>query len=226
VGSAIIDAEGRRTTVVGVTQSAPLGTFQRQVEPALYLPMLQDVLPRMTMIVQGRDGNSPTLAGLRRVIESVQGSGPAPMILRTLDTYLTQTSLAPLHIATMILGVSGSIALLLSGLGLFGALSDAARQRRRELAVRMALGAQRWRVIGHVMGEGGRLAAAGAVAGMLGSLVLSRWLSGITHGSASPALWVWLSAPLVLAGAVVIASLVPARRAVIVNPIMVLRDEN
>jgi ABC-type lipoprotein release transport system permease subunit len=226
VGSALIDGDGRRTTIVGVTQSAPLGTFQRQVEPALYLPMLQDPLPRMTMIVQARESNGPALADLRRVIESVQGSGPAPMILRTLDTYLTQTSLAPLHIATMILGASGTMALLLSVLGLFGALSDAARQRRRELAMRMALGAQRWRVIGHVMGEGGRLACAGAAAGMLGSLVLSRWLTGITGGSGSPPLWVWLSAPLALLGAVAIASFVPARRAMVVNPIMVLRDEN
>jgi ABC-type antimicrobial peptide transport system permease subunit len=61
---------------------------------------------------------------------------------------------------------------------------------------------------------------------MLGSLVLSRWLTGITRGSGSPALWVWLSAPLALAAALAIASLVPARRAMIVNPIMVLRDEN
>ena len=226
VGSALIDEEGRRTTIIGVTQSASLGTFQRQVEPALYLPMLQDALPRMTMIVETREENGPSLADLRRVIESVQGSGPAPMILRTLDTYLTQTSLAPLHIATMILGASGTMALLLSVLGLFGALSDAARQRRRELAMRMALGAQRWRIIGHVMGEGGRLAGAGAAAGMLASLALSRWLAGITRGSGFPALWVWLSAPLVLAGAVAIASFVPARRAMIVNPIVVLRDEN
>ncbi len=226
VGSALIDEEGRRTTIVGVTQSASLGTFQRQVEPALYLPMLQDALPRMTMIVQAREENGPTLADLRRVIESVEGSGPAPMILRTVETYLTQTSLAPLHIATMILGASGTMALLLSVLGLFGALSDAARQRRRELAMRMALGAQRWRIIGHVMGEGGRLAGAGAAAGMLGSLILSRWLAGITRGSGSPALWVWLSTPLALGGAVAIASFIPARRAIIVNPIIVLRDEN
>jgi putative ABC transport system permease protein len=126
----------------------------------------------------------------------------------------------------MILGASATTALLLSVLGLFGALSDAARQRRRELAVRIALGAQRWRVIGQVMGEGGRLAFAGMAAGILGSLLLSRWLSGITLGSSSPALWVWLAAPLVLVGAVAIASFVPVRRTLIVNPLMIMRDDN
>jgi ABC-type antimicrobial peptide transport system permease subunit len=115
---------------------------------------------------------------------------------------------------------------VLSVLGLLGALSDAARQRRRELAVRVALGAQRWRVVGQVLVEGGRLACAGAVAGMFGSLVLSRLLARITPVGSSPALWVWLAAPLVLAGAVAIASVLPARRALIVNPLMIMRDDN
>jgi len=225
-GAAVIDDEGRRTRIIGVASSAPLGTFQRHLEPALYFPMSQDVFPRMTMMVQAREANGPTLADLRRTIEAVPGHGPAPLIVKTLYTYLAQTSLAPLRIATMILGASATTALLLSVLGLFGALSDAARQRRRELAVRIALGAQRWRVISQVIGEGGRLACSGAAVGMPGSFLVSRWLTGITLGSGSPALWVWLAAPLILAGAVVIASFVPARRALIVNPLMIMGDDN
>ncbi len=180
----------------------------------------------MTMMVQAREANGPTLADLRRTIEAVPGHGPAPLIVKTLYTYLAQTSLAPLRIATMILGASATMAALLSVLGLFGALSDAARQRRRELAVRIALGAQRWRVAGQVMGEGWRLACSGAAVGMPGSFLVSRWLTGITLGSGSPALRVWLAAPLILAGAVVIASFVPARRALIVNPLMIMGDDN
>jgi ABC-type lipoprotein release transport system permease subunit len=225
-GAAVIDSSGRRTGIVGVVPSATLGTFQQHAEPALYLPMSQDVLPRMTMIVQTRDAKGPTLADLRRTIEAVPGHGPAPLILKTLDTYLTQTSLAPLHIATMILGASATTALLLSVLGLFGAMSDAARQRRRDLAVRIALGAQRWRVIGQVIGEEGRLACAGTAAGMLASFLVSRWLTGITSSSDSPTLWVWLAAPLVVAGAVAIASVIPARRALLVKPLTIMRDDN
>jgi ABC-type antimicrobial peptide transport system permease subunit len=188
--------------------------------------MSQDIHLIMTMIVRARDRDGPTLADLRSTIEYVPGHGPAPLVLKTFETYLTQTSLAPLHIATMILGASATMACLLSVLGLFGALNDAARQRRRELGVRIALGAQRWRVIGRMMGEGGRLACAGAVVGTLGSLFLSRWLAGITMGSGWPALWVWLAAPLVLAGVVAIASFIPARRASIVNPLAIMREDN
>jgi putative ABC transport system permease protein len=106
---------------------------------------------------------------------------------------------------------------------LFGVWSDAAQQRRRELAVRAALGAQRRHVIFQVLKEGGRLACAGALAGTLGSLLLSRVLVRITPGSGSLALWVWPAAPLVLAAA--IASVLPARRALLVNPLTLMREE-
>src|SRR6185369_16943959 len=193
IGAAVIDTLGRRTEIVGVVHSEPLGTFQQRPEPALYLPMWQDSLPRMTMVVQVADVSSPRLVDFQRAIESVPGRGPSPPVVKTLEVYLTQTSLAPLRIATTILGASAALGLLLSVLGLFGALSDAARQRRRELALRIALGAQRWRVIWQVLGEAGRLACAGTVAGMLGSLLLSRWMTGITGRAGSPALWVWLA---------------------------------
>ena len=226
VGSAVIDDSGRRTAIVGVVDATPLGTFQRRVEPAIYFPMSQDAPLTMTLIAGVRDGRGPQPADLESRIESVPGRSPAPLIVKSLETYFAQTSLAPLRIATITIGASAGIALVLSILGLFGTLSDAARQRRRELAVRIALGAQRWRVIGEVLKEGGRLALAGTLAGMLASLVLSRWLARITLAAGLPALWIWLAAPLVLAIAVAIAGVLPARRASMVNPLTILRDDN
>ena len=226
VGAAVIDDQGRRTGIVGVVHSEPLGTFQRRGEPELYLPMSQDILTRMSLIVHVREINGPLLADLRLRLEAVPGHGPSPVLVRTFETYLNQTSLAPLRIATLILAVSTTMALLLSVLGLFGALNDAARQRRRELAIRIALGAPRWRVIGQVLREGGRLACAGTLAGTLASLALSRWMSGITRGSGWPALWVCLAAPIALAGVVTLASVLPARRALMVNPVMIMREDS
>ncbi len=225
IGAALIDDRGYRTAIVGVVNSAGLGGFQSGVQPMLYLPMSQDAL-RMTMIVPARDATARALADLRRRIESVPGHGPAPIVVKTLETHLRQTSLAPLHIATAILSGSAGLGFLLCILGLFGALSDAARQRRRELAVRVALGAPRWHLIGQVLGQGGRLALAGGLAGTFGSFLLSRRMTGIVAGSGPPALWVWLAAPAVLAVAVVVASLLPARRAVMANPLMIMRSES
>lgn len=226
VGSAVIDQQGRRTDIIGVVGSGPLGAFQRRAEPTLYLPMSQNVLTSMSMIVRVGEINGPLLADLRRRLKEVPGHGPSPVLVRTFETYLNQTSLAPLHIATLLLGVSATMAHLLSVLGLFGALSDDARQRRRELAIRIALGAPRWRVVGQVLGEGLRLACVGTLTGMLVSLVLSRWMSGITPGSnGSPALWVWLAAPLALSGVVIMASVLPARRALMTNPLTIMHDD-
>lgn len=226
VGAAVIDETGRRTGIIGVVHSIPLGTFARRAEPAIYFPMAQDYLRRMTLILGAREVNPPMLADLRSRIESVPGRGQAPLVMKTLEEQLSQTALSPLRIATMIIAASATTALVLSVLGLFGALSDAARERRRQLAIRIALGAERWHVVRLVVSEGGRLACAGAVAGTLASLLLSRTLARITPLHSSPALWVWLAAPVVLTGAVAIASVLPARRAAVVNPLTIMGDDN
>jgi hypothetical protein len=224
VGASVIDDIGLRTEIIGVVHAAPLGTFEPRVGPAIYFPMAQDCAQSMTVMLRARDGNDSTLGTLHSRIEEVPGRGRGSIQVRTLDTYLGQTALAPLRIATLIIGASATTAFLLSVLGLFGALSDAARQRRREMAVRLALGARRRHVILQVLREGGRLAGAGIVAGTLGSLLLSRTLAKIAPGSGSPPFWVWLAAPLVLAGAVAIASVLPARRSLIVNPLTIMGD--
>ena len=152
------------------------------------------------------------------------GGAGDPVVVTTLDAHLSRTALAPLRIATMLVGASAATALALGVLGLYGAMTDAARQRRREIAVRIALGAQGWRVIRQVLAEGVRLAGAGTVAGMLGSLLVARWLARITPSAGSPTVWVWLAAPLVLVGAVAIASVLPARRALTVDPLTIMRN--
>jgi ABC-type antimicrobial peptide transport system permease subunit len=225
VGAAVIDDRGIRTAIVGAVRSKPLGALQRHAEPAIYLPMSQDCRPRMTLIAGARKVNGPMLADLRRRIESVQGGGRAPIVITTLATHLSRTALAPLRIAIVIMSTSSVIAIMLGILGLLGALSDSARQRRRELAIRVALGAQRRRIIYQVVKEGGRLACAGILVGMLGSLALARLLSRITTDSSSPALWVWLAPPVVLAVTVLIASVLPARNALMANPLTIMRDD-
>jgi hypothetical protein len=226
VGAAVTDDRNVRTQIVGVVQSRPFGAFQRHAEPAIYFPMWQDCLPRMTLIAGARKLKSSTLTDLRSRIEAVPGHGPAPVTIRRLTTQLTHTALAPLHIATVIIGACATTAVLLSILGLFGALSDAVRQRRREVAIRVALGAQRWHIIYEVLKQGARLAGTSALLGTIGSFAFSRLLVPMTSGNSSPAPLVWLAAPLVLALAVLIASVLPARRAAIINPITIMRAEN
>ena len=223
VGAAVIDRMGRRTEIVGVVHSALLRTFQRRAEPAIYFPMAEDFIPRMTLILGTRAGDAGMVSAVRSRVELVEGGSATPVV-QTLDAYLSRNALAPLRIATVLIGAFAAIALTLGILGLYGALSDAARQRRREIAVRILLGAQGWRVIRQVVGEGGRLAGAGTVAGMLASVVAARLLTRITPSDLSPSVWVWMAAPLMLLGAVAIASVLPACRALAVDPLTITRD--
>jgi hypothetical protein len=226
VGSAVIDYQGVRTMVVGVVNSRTLGDFQRQAAPAVYFPMAQEYPLRMTLIAGGGKPTQPMLRDLGQAIEALPGSGKGPVVIKTLAEHLAHTALAPLRIAAVIVGASASTAFALSLLGLFSALRDAAQQRRRELAIRIALGAARWRVICQVLSEGGRLACAGVLLSAVGSLALSRFLSTIVSIKTGPAWWIWLAAPGALALAVVIASVIPARRGLMMSPLTIMREDN
>jgi predicted permease len=223
VGGALIDGAGNRTTIVGVVHAPLLRTSQRRIEPAVYFPMAQDYRPRMTLMLDARESSERTLTAVRRALDLVPG-GLSGSVVTTLEEHLSRTVLAPDRIATILVGAAAATALLLGVLGLYGAMSEATRQRRREIAVRLALGAQGWRVVRQVLAEGIRLAGTGTAAGMLGSVLIGRWLSRVTPSAGTAPLWVWLAAPLLLMFSVAIASVVPARRAAAVDPLSIMRD--
>jgi predicted permease len=223
VGGAVIDGLGRRTEIVGVVPSALLRTSQRRVEPTIYFPLAQDFRPRMTLILGARGTTDEMLGSIAQRLDAVPG-GRGPLNVTTLATHMARTALAPERIATVLVAASATTSLTLGVLGLYGAMSDAARQRRREVALRIALGARGRRVIQQVLADGLRLAGAGMVAGMLGSLLVARWLARIAPHAGVPTAWVWLAAPLVLLAAVGVASVLPARRALRVDPLTIMRD--
>jgi putative ABC transport system permease protein len=224
VGGAMIDDSGRRTQIVGVVHAPQVRAAQGRVDAAIYLPMTQDFIPRMTLILPARDTTEDTLASLRRRLELLPGGLSSPFVT-TLEAHLSRIALAPERIATVLVGASAVTALILGVLGLYGSMAEAARQRRREMAVRLALGAQGWRVIRHVLAEGARLALTGAAAGMLGSLLVTRWLAQVTPGVDLLTLWTWLVAPLVLLAAVAVASILPARHALASDPLTIMHSE-
>ena len=223
VGGAIVDPAGRRIEIAGVVSSTRLRTSQRRIEPAVYVPMTQEFLPRMTMILGARKADEKLVAAVRRQLEAVPGGAASP-IVTTLEAHLSKTALAPERIATLLVGASAATALALGLLGLYGALADSARQRRRELALRIALGAQSWRVIRQVVAEGVRLASAGTIAGLIGAIAAARWLTGITPTAAAFTAGTAVAALHILLAVVLLASVLPARRALSADPLMIMRD--
>jgi putative ABC transport system permease protein len=224
IGSAVIDASGLRTWITGVVRSESWRSEQQRIEPMLYVPMTQDFLPRMTLILKTDAAAEALVEPLLARLKGVPGGREDKLTVTTLHDHLNHTSLAADRIAAVLVAAFAVIALVLGALGLYGLLADAARRRGREFALRIALGAQGWRVVRQVMLEGGRLIIAGAALGLLASVGVAQWIGRITPAAGWPSWTVWLSAPLLLAAAVVAASIIPARKALAVDLVSIMRD--
>ncbi|MDQ3487603.1 MAG: ABC transporter permease [Acidobacteriota bacterium] len=224
VGGAVIELSGRRTQIIGVVETETLRSTQKRTEPGIYTSISQDFTAQLTAIFGARRADDEVLASVQRVIESVSDGRLLPGGVRSLEAQLARTSLASERIATVLVGAVAGIALTLGALGTAGALSEFARQRRREFALRTALGAQRSRIVRQVLVAGLRLAGVAIVAGLLCSILVSRWLAGFTSAPAVPPFWIWLTGPALLLVAVAVASFIPARRAMMVSPLTIMRD--
>jgi ABC-type antimicrobial peptide transport system permease subunit len=142
--------------------------------------------------------------------------------VRSMRDWLS-TRLARPRFSALLLGTFGALALLLSAIGTYGLISYTVAQQRKEIGVRMALGAQRPTIVGEVLGRGLRLAGVGVGIGVAGSVALTRLLSNQLAGvTATDPLTFVISVGLLLAAAA-LACVVPARRASRVDPMETLR---
>lgn len=225
LGAAIIDDRGVRTEIIGVVQSQVFGIFQQHAEPTIYFPMYQDCPPRMTLIIDHPKSDARIPTELRRGIQSVPGYETTPIAISTFDAQLAQSAFAPLRIATLLSSASALMASILSIFGLFSVQRDAQLQRRRELALRIALGAQRWRIGLRIMSNTGKLVLGGTLIGTSITLALLRVLLSGTTIISSPPLWIWAIVALSTGVSVLIASALPTVQASIVDPLTIMRDD-
>lgn len=127
--------------------------------------------------------------------------------------------------ATQVLGAFALTALLLAAIGIYGVLALAVAQRRRELGIRMALGAERGGVMAMIVGQAMSLAAVGGVFGAIGALLAGRGIGSLLYGVTPADPVTYVVCALVLGAAVLAAAIVPAARAMQVNPMVALRSE-
>ncbi|HXB74699.1 MAG TPA: FtsX-like permease family protein, partial [Candidatus Acidoferrales bacterium] len=129
------------------------------------------------------------------------------------------------EVAVKLIGAFAGLALLLAALGLYGLLAYTVSQRRREIGVRMALGARPGQVSTAVLGEGSRLVVCGLGLGMAGSWAVMRALKSLLYGVTATDGWVLAGSTLVLLVVGIIASWLPAHRAATIDPVSALRYE-
>ena len=225
LSAALIDENGVRTEITGIVRSQPLGTFEQRAAPTIYFPIWQEHPSSMTLLIRSFMLNPQVMDQLHGKIEAVPGNeAPSPKIT-TLDTRLAESGLAPLRIARLIFLTSTLTALVLSIVGLLSVQSDTERQRRRELAVRIALGARRRHLFLMTIREIGRLAFTGILMGTLISAAALRVFRNELSTIGSPPFQVWLLAPVLSMLLLIVTATVAGFRALSVEPHAAMRED-
>jgi predicted permease len=219
----VLDLWGKKRTIVGVVGDVKDTPASPGAEPAFWFPHSQMPFPLVTLAVRTA-GDPLALAGSIR--QAVRALDPEMAVadLKPL-TDIADAANAERRFLLVIVVLFAVSALLLAAVGAYGVLAWTVQQRARELGIRTALGAQRAQLLGLVLGQGLRLAAAGLVVGLLTALVSGRLLQALLYGVTprDPLTFVVVgAATLAVATA---ASLVPALQAMRANPSEVLRLE-
>ncbi len=214
--------DGTRIQVIGITEDGKYTSLTEKPTPAMFFPILQSPTPSTSLVVRSKSDPQRLETALRTKLRQMDSA--LPVYIETRYKGLDAMLFGP-RMATIALGVLGVMGAMLSLTGIFGMAAYSVSKRLRELGIRMALGAQRKEVLQAALERPLKLLAFGSVAGLLLGILASRVIALIVD-QATP------RDPLVLAGVVLAMSLlgllatwIPAQRALSVNPLILLREE-
>jgi predicted permease len=206
--------------IVGVVREIKYNGIVEPPQPFVYLPLAQVFRPDVYVHLRTRAPGPQEL--LRNRLRALDRN-VALSDVHTLSEQLDEARVTPRASAVFSVGAA-FIAVFLALVGVYGVLATSVDRRRRELAIRAALGAAPRDIVKGVMLEGMRLTIAGLVCGMLTSLAAGRFLSELLYDVPSRDVPVFVFVPLVILGASVCAWIVPARRAAGVDPVAILKS--
>ncbi len=214
--------DGTRVQVAGVVEDGKYYQLTEDPRPAIFLPFLQSNSNQMCLVVRSERDSQQLASEIRSSLRELDPSLPL-----TILTWAQGMNVAmfPSHVATVALGVLGAMGAMLSITGIFGMAAYSVSRRLKELGIRVALGARRREVLQAALGRAFKLLAFGSAAGLVLGLLAAKVLAVIVY-EASP------RDPLVLCGVVLamallglVATWIPAQRALQVDPLVLLREE-
>ncbi|HEU5352634.1 MAG TPA: ABC transporter permease [Terracidiphilus sp.] len=222
IGSSYKVWGGKSVQVVGVVQDGKYSSLTEDQQPAMFYSFLQQPAGTLWLVVRSRRNAEETAAALRETLQSLTPG--LPVQIENWNRELSW-ALFPAHVATVSLGVLGLLGAMLAVTGIFGMASYVVSKRLRELGIRVALGAKHRQVLRAALGRVFRLLAIGSAVGILLGVLAAKVLSYIVYQATS-------KDPLVLGGVIaamlllgLLAALIPARRALAVDPMVLLREE-
>jgi predicted permease len=214
---------GEDRQVVGVVETGKYNTLGEEPTEFMYLPHRELFYSAMSLVA--RTSGDP--AGVLREIQALVRAADSDMPVydaRTMDDHMG-IALMPARLGGSVLGLFGLLGLTLAAVGIYGVMAYSVAQRRRELGIRLALGADRAGVVRLVLGEGMRLALIGTGLGMLGALGAAQLVKGLLYDTQALDPLAFLNVPLLLIAVAAVAVYVPARRAAAVDPIRSLKSD-
>jgi predicted permease len=220
-------ATGPLVQIVGIAKMAKYFWIAEPPLDFIYLPYTQEKLPAMTIVAETGAPDAATLAPvLREVVRGIDPSMPV-VNTRTMQDFYTQRAVkTPDIIAESVAGL-GTMGLILAMVGLYGLIAYSVSRRRREIGIRMAIGADRQKVVRMILRQGLVLGSIGVAAGLVVSFFACRavitvaWIASFDH--LNYAMFPAIAIPLLLI--TLAATYAPARRASLVDPMRALRDE-
>ena len=214
--------DGSRIQVVGIVEDGKYEKLTEDPQLAMFLPILQSPTSETWLVVRSNADPQQLTAAIKSKLHDLDAGLPA--FMQTWN-HAMDFALFPSRVAAVSLGLLGTMGAMLSVTGIFGMAAYSVSKRLKELGIRMALGAQRKEVLQAALGRAFRLLAFGSTAGLLLGILASRVLAFIVY-QATP------RDPFVLAGVVLamlllglLATWIPAQRALSVDPMVLLREE-
>jgi putative ABC transport system permease protein len=217
--------ENLRVTIVGVVSDVRYQGLDLAPEPTMYVPFAQNSWwNAMSVVVRTKGGDPMALApGLRAALHAVDSELPLRDV-KTLEMLHSQSVASP-RFRSALLGSFALLALVLSGAGIYGIIAYDVSQRKRETAVRMALGATRGAVLRAVVANGARIAIGGIVIGLAAALAVTRLLRSLLYGVEPTDLATFAAMSLLLTAVALLGCAVPAWRAARIQPQIALNSE-
>ena len=216
-------AFGRELQIVGVVADAREDSLQEPSEPALYLPYAAAPAPGMTLVAAT---STPPLSLAKNAQSAVRTVDPALALakIRSFDQFVEEVVAAP-RFNAMLLATFAGLALALAAVGIYGVTAYSVAQREAEIGVRVALGARPRDILRAIVVPGLILAAAGTAAGILSAIIIANMLGGVILGVNAYQPAIFVTASVALFSVAALATLIPARRAMQIDPIIALRAE-
>ena len=215
--------DGKWVTIVGVVADTKLYGLDNPARLEVYYPYRQQPETDMNLVVRSALDPASLTSAIRAAVAAVDKDQPI-FDVHTMQQRVDD-SISTRRLTLVLLGIFSALALILAAIGIYGVMAYSVALRTQEIGIRMALGAQQHDVLRLVLGQGGRIAFFGVAFGLAAAAALARLLSGLLFSVSASDPITFAAVAVLLVGVALLACYIPARRAMLVDPIIALRYE-